>query len=120
MFVPPVPSLQQGLQYGHSGDPGAAAIRQQRGQGGQRREVGDLIQREQQGRVKPGTGRARRHTPRGLDEIIHQGRGQCGGGPNPAAGRQKKQSATFSNEDFGVEVLAQFWRYGVEDSGVGQ
>ena len=56
VFAPPVAGLGEGLQDRHGRDPGAAAFGHERRQRRQWSEVSDLIEREQQGRVEPGSG----------------------------------------------------------------
>lgn len=58
VFVPLVPGLGEALQHRHGRDARPASFGHERWERRQRRQVGYLVQRQQQGWVEPGAGRA--------------------------------------------------------------
>jgi len=62
--------LGEGLQHGQGGQAGAAAVGQQRRQGGQRGDVRGLVEHQRQRRVQPPAWRACGAAAGGFDDVL--------------------------------------------------
>ncbi|GAB3129289.1 hypothetical protein GCM10027056_31010 [Glaciibacter psychrotolerans] len=83
-------------------------------------EVTDLVQREEERRVKACAGASRGHTAGGLDQILDESRDERGRIVRSGPGGQEVQGAVAMQEFFGVEPFAVAGGDGIHHPGIRQ
>jgi hypothetical protein len=117
---PTVARLGEGLQDRHGRDAGASAFGHEHRQGRQRREVADLVQRHQGGRIESGAGGGCGEVASGLNEVLDECRHEGPRGASTCSGGEEIERAVVGQELPRVEVLACSGGDGVEDARIGE